>query len=412
MTRPALLASIFLAALFPNPGFAQTGDSYEQARKQMVHDEIERFGVKNPRVLDSMRQTPRHEFVPRRERKDAYHEMSLPIGASQTISAPSVVAFMTEALDPQPGDVVLEIGTGSGYQAAVLSPLVKEVYTIEIIESLGKQAAKVLQKLNYRNVHVKIGDGYQGWPEHAPFDKIIVTCSPEEVPSALVEQLKEGASMVIPIGERYQQTLYLMRKRGGRIERESLQPTLFVPMLGKAEEQREVRPDPTNPQLENGGFERVKDETPEVIGWHHARQFKVLESKLAPEGKRYALFTNKEPGRNSHALQGFAIDGRQVRVLDVTFHVSGKDVRFSPVPGSKQFYQPGIVFLFYDEKRVPLDDKIFLGGESWRGTFDWRTETHRVDVPSRAREAIVCLGLLGATGELSVDGLQMSGKKN
>ena len=206
----------------------------------MVDREIVDAGVKNPRVIEAMRSTPRHEFVTINERKNAYLDMALPIGEGQTISPPFIVAYMTEAIDPQPEDKVLEIGTGSGYQAAVLSPLVREVYTIEIVEPLGRKAAKVLERLHYDNVHVKIGDGYQGWPEHAPFDKIIVTCSPENVPPALAEQLKEGGRMVIPMGERYQQTLYLLKKINGKLETEALKPTLFVPMTGKAESQRKV----------------------------------------------------------------------------------------------------------------------------------------------------------------------------
>ncbi len=209
----------------------------------MVDEDIVAAGVKNKRVIKAMRDTPRHEFVPLRLRNRAYFDMALPIGESQTISPPFVVAYMTEALDPQPGDKVLEIGTGSGYQAAVLSPLVREVYTIEIVEQLGHKAAKTLERLRYDNVKVKVGDGYQGWPEHAPFDKIIVTCSPEKVPPALVAQLKEGGRMVIPVGERYQQTLYLMKKKDGKMVSEALQPTLFVPMTGRAEENRQVKPD-------------------------------------------------------------------------------------------------------------------------------------------------------------------------
>ena len=150
---------------------------------------------------------------------------------------------------------MLEIGTGSGYQAAVLSPLVKDVYSIEIVESLGKHAAQTLKRLKYTNVHTKIGDGYLGWPEHAPFDKIIVTCSPEKVPQALVDQLKEGGRMIVPVGERYQQVLYLFKKKDGKLINEALRPTLFVPMTGTAEDEREIKPDPLHPKLVNGGFE-------------------------------------------------------------------------------------------------------------------------------------------------------------
>src|SRR3990172_6053762 len=181
--------------------------------------------------------------------------MALPIGDQQTISPPFVVAYMTQEIAPHPTDRVLEIGTGSGYQAAVLSPLVRDVYTIEIVEPLGRRAARTLKRLGYKNVFAKVGDGYLGWPDAAPFDKIVVTCSPEKVPQPLVDQLREGGLMVIPVGERYQQTLFLMRETGGKLQSEALRPTLFVPMTGAAEEKRRVQPDPTNPQLTNGNFE-------------------------------------------------------------------------------------------------------------------------------------------------------------
>ena len=157
----------------------------EQARNRMVDEEVIGAGIKNPGVIQSMRITPRHEFVPTILIGRAYFDMSLPIGDHQTISPPMLVGYMSEQLDPQPNDRVLEIGTGSGYQAAVLSPLVKEVYSIEIVEALGKRAEQTLMRLKYKNVFTKIGDGYLGWPEKAPFDKIIVTCSPEKVPPAL-----------------------------------------------------------------------------------------------------------------------------------------------------------------------------------------------------------------------------------
>ena len=156
----------------------------------MVNTAVIGSGVKHERVIQSMLKTPRHEFVPTNIRNQAYFDMALPIGGQQTISAPFIVAYMTEALDPKATDKVLEIGTGSGYQAAVLSPLVRSVYSIEIVEELGYKAT--LNKLKYDNVKTKVGDGFKGWPEYAPFDKIIVTCSPERVPIPLVQQLREG----------------------------------------------------------------------------------------------------------------------------------------------------------------------------------------------------------------------------
>ena len=164
---------------------AETLPGWQQLANEMVDKEIVAAGVKNERVIRAMRDTPRHEFIAANQHDRAYLDMALPIGNGQTISPPFVVASMTEAIDPQPNDRVLEIGTGSGYQAAVLSPLVKDVYTIEIVDDLSKHATRTLKRLHYDNVHTRSGDGYKGWPEAAPFDKIIVTCSPEKVPQPL-----------------------------------------------------------------------------------------------------------------------------------------------------------------------------------------------------------------------------------
>jgi protein-L-isoaspartate(D-aspartate) O-methyltransferase len=394
------LVCFLVLALGATSAMAQSRSSSEAARNKMVDEEIVAAGVKNPRVIEAMRNTPRHEFVPLGQRKNAYFDMALPIGEGQTISPPFVVAYMTEAVDPQPTDKVLEIGTGSGYQAAVLSKLVKEVYTIEIVAKLGHTAAKVLDRLRYDNVHAKVGDGYQGWPEHAPFDKIIVTCSPEKVPPALVEQLREGGRMVIPVGERYQQTLYLMKKTDGKMVSEALQATLFVPMTGRAEVGREVLPDPARPTIENGGFENVKGDPPSPTGWHYQRQLKIVEGKNAPEGERYIIFANTLPGRNSHALQGFAVDGRKVKQLELSASIRGRDIR----PGQTAQQLPDIAISFYDENRATVGDAS-LG--PWRGTFDWRSESKRIAVPPRAREAIVRIGLLGAVGEISFDAIEL-----
>lgn len=201
------------------------------ARREMVRTQLESRDITAPRVLEAMRTVPRHEFVPKELRGRAYQDTALPIGHGQTISQPYIVAFMTQHLAPEPDDRVLEIGTGSGYQAAVLSRLVKEVYSIEIVEPLARQATADLQRLGFRNVHVKFGDGYKGWPEHAPFDSIIVTCAPDHVPQPLVEQLREGGRMVIPVGEHGGvQELYLLHKKEGRMEQQQVLPVQFVPM--------------------------------------------------------------------------------------------------------------------------------------------------------------------------------------
>src|SRR5436189_2367485 len=199
-------------------------------RQRMVQEQLMSRGVRDERVLAAMNKVPREEFVPQDSRAASYADQPLPIGYGQTISQPYIVAFMTEQLRPKPSDRVLEIGTGSGYQAAVLAELVADVYTIEIIEPLAKNGEVTLQRLGYKNVHVKVGDGYSGWLEHAPFDAIIVTCAPDHVPQQLTDQLKDGGRMVIPVGERFAQQLYLLEKQNGRLRESAVLPVRFVPM--------------------------------------------------------------------------------------------------------------------------------------------------------------------------------------
>ena len=210
---------------------------WEAARKGMVEEQLaspER-GITNGRVLEVMGKVPRHELVPERYRRLAYTDSPLPIGHGQTISQPYIVAFMTEKLAPKATDRILEVGTGSGYQAAVLAELVKEVYSIEIVEELAERAKRDLKRLGYENVHVRAGDGYQGWPEAAPFDAVIVTCAPDHVPGPLVEQLKEGGRVIIPVGSGLRQELYILEKKGGEVEKRAVLPVRFVPMTGEAE---------------------------------------------------------------------------------------------------------------------------------------------------------------------------------
>ncbi len=213
---------------------------FTAARKRMVEEQLAApgRGIKNRRVIEAMSNVPRHEFVPEAMRRDAYCDGPLPIGYEQTISQPYIVAFMTEYVDPQPTDRVLEIGTGSGYQAAVLSRLVAEVYSVEIIEPLAQRAEADLKRLGFENVKVRAGDGYKGWAEHAPFDVVIVTCAPDHIPEPLVQQLKEGGRMIIPVGPFNNQQLHLLRKRGGGIVRESVLAVRFVPMTGEADRAR------------------------------------------------------------------------------------------------------------------------------------------------------------------------------
>lgn len=220
-----------------NGAVAAAPDRFTLERKRMVQDQLTGpgRGITNARVLAVMEKVPRHELVPERLRSQAYSDTPLPIGFDQTISQPYIVAFMTEQLEPQPTDRVLEIGTGSGYQAAVLAELVNAVYTIEIIEPLAQRAEADLQRLGYTNIFVRAGDGYQGWPEAAPFDAVIVTCAPENVPSPLVDQLREGGRMIIPVGPAGNQDLVLLTKRGNQLERRAVLPVRFVPMTGEAQ---------------------------------------------------------------------------------------------------------------------------------------------------------------------------------
>jgi protein-L-isoaspartate(D-aspartate) O-methyltransferase len=211
-----------------------SSDQVRAARERMVREQIMARGVRDPRVLEALREVPRHLFVPKEMQSLAYTDEPLPIGYGQTISQPYVVAFMSEALELKPQDRVLEIGTGSGYQAAVLAHLAREVYSIEIIEPLAKEAAQRLRQLGYANLHLRTGDGYRGWPEAAPFDAIIVTAAPEHVPPPLVEQLREGGRLVLPLGGAEQALIRIRRTRQG-IRKETLLPVRFVPMIGEAQ---------------------------------------------------------------------------------------------------------------------------------------------------------------------------------
>jgi protein-L-isoaspartate(D-aspartate) O-methyltransferase len=199
---------------------------------RMIQQQIVDRGIRDERVLEAMRAVPRHQFVPDAERARAYADSPAPIGYGQTISQPYIVAFMTEALRVSPDHRVLEIGTGSGYQAAILGRLVKEVYTMEIVAPLAERAAATLKELGYSNVRVRAGNGYLGWPEHAPYDRIIVTAAPEEVPPALIGQLKVGGLMAIPVGS-ISQELRILRRTSNGVELIDSLPVLFVPMTGK-----------------------------------------------------------------------------------------------------------------------------------------------------------------------------------
>jgi len=235
---PACGLALCLAA---GCGAAEKGSQVSEAEmwrrlNVMVDGQIEGRGISDPATLAAMRKVPRWEFVPDDMKARAFEDNPLPIGEGQTISQPYIVAYMTEALKLEPDDRVLEVGTGSGYQAAILSVMAADVYTIEIIDSLAEDAREMLERLGYGNVHVLVGDGYRGWPDEAPFDGIIVTCAPDHVPQPLLDQLAEGGRLVIPLGGQYPQMLKRFTRRGDTFEEENLEPVLFVPMTGEAQE--------------------------------------------------------------------------------------------------------------------------------------------------------------------------------
>jgi protein-L-isoaspartate(D-aspartate) O-methyltransferase len=228
----AALAALLLAACAPLPPAGEAVSDEEARRRQMVDRQIRARGVSNPDVLAAMTRVPRHLFVPESERPNAYEDEPLPIGYGQTISQPYIVAYMSEMLEAKAGHRVLEIGTGSGYQAAVLAELGCEVFSIEIVPELAERARSTLAELGYANVHVRHGDGYLGWPEEAPFNRVILTAAPREVPQALIDQLAVGGVLIAPVGGPLEQTMTIVRKTSdGVVTRETI-PVRFVPMVG------------------------------------------------------------------------------------------------------------------------------------------------------------------------------------
>jgi protein-L-isoaspartate(D-aspartate) O-methyltransferase len=220
------------------PKVSARNDTTVAARTRMVETQIAARGVRDPRVLAAMRHVPRHLFVAPAERARAYEDQPVPIGDNQTISQPYIVALMTELLELPPKSRVLEIGTGSGYQSAVLGELASEVYSIEILPELARSAGEKLKELGYANVIVREGDGYHGWVEHAPFDGIIVTAAPERIPQPLLEQLSPGGRMVIPVGGFFQELKVFTKDRDGRVTEKDIIPVRFVPMTGEIEKEK------------------------------------------------------------------------------------------------------------------------------------------------------------------------------
>jgi protein-L-isoaspartate(D-aspartate) O-methyltransferase len=228
-----LQAVISLLAIGTDSAVVQ-GQNYERERRRMVVRQLERRGITDQRVLQAMGEVPRHEFVPGEARPYAYDDRPLPIGFEQTISQPYIVAFVAEHLLLKPADRVLEVGTGSGYQAAVLSRLVAEIFSIEIVDELIFRATGDLRRLGYQNILLKGGDGYEGWPEFAPFDGIVVAAALDHVPQPLISQLREGGRIVIPVGNSHDQQLVLIEKADGELRRRAICPVRFVPFTRKA----------------------------------------------------------------------------------------------------------------------------------------------------------------------------------
>ena len=240
LNNPPALSTILLAVLTVCCGNGLSQDTrgeYEDARKRMVEQQIAVRGINNQRVLEAMREIPRHLFVPPAWAAQAYSDRPLPIGHQQTISQPYIVALMTSLAEPQPDERVLEVGTGSGYQAAVIAQLVDSVYSIEIIPELAQSARRLLERLGYENVHVRAGDGYQGWPEKAPFDIILITAAVPSIPEPLKEQLAEGGRLVLPEGDPgLYQILKVYQREGDELTEQSISQVRFVPMTGEAQE--------------------------------------------------------------------------------------------------------------------------------------------------------------------------------
>jgi protein-L-isoaspartate(D-aspartate) O-methyltransferase len=387
-----LLASLFTPARAADNA-AKANAEFAKLREEMVKADLVAGGIKHPDVLRVMKATPRHEFIPPSMRGSAYFDTSLAIGDGQTISAPFVVAQMLAKLDLQSTDNVLEIGTGSGYNAALLSQMAKDVYSIEICPRLATQARVTVAKLGYANVHVKEGDGFKGWPEHAPFDKIVVTCAPADVPEPLIAQLKEGGTMLIPVGSRFEQILFHLKKEYGQLSVISRQPTYFVPMTGAAQEG--VATAPTNTEIINGSLERMENIPGLPDGWYSLKQVDC-ENGQGRSGSHGFHFSNNTPGRSAYAMQAFAVDGRKSKLIDISAWVRGQSLR------TKSDAAPArIAITYYDQNQLPAGEgsiNLTSGDQT-----QWHEVTGRLPVPPQARWAVFAVTLGETLGDLWAD---------
>ena len=392
---------------------AQSLRDWRELASEMVDKEIVAAGVTNERVIRAMRDTPRHEFVPANQRRVRLSRHG-PADRRRPDDLAAVHRGLHDAGDrsaahrPRAGDRHRQRLPGGRAQPAGE----RRVHDRDRRAAQPAARRATLKRLGYKNVFTRAGDGYKGWPEAAPFDKIIVTCSPEEVPQPLVDQLREGGLMIIPVGERYQQNLYLMRKVSGKLKSEALRATLFVPMTGEAEAQRAVKPDPeesTNRQrqLRRRARRRRRQQAngrtaKEPAGWHYQRQLTLqAECADAPDGKSYVTFHNAEPGRGSHALQGFAVDGREVSTLRLI--LLGPRRQHPPRRASQTNCRRSSSRSTTSAARRSAKNRSAHSPAPSLGV----DEDKSLRVPLRAREAILRIGLLGAVGELSLDDLRL-----
>lgn len=396
------LATAALCFVAPQPAAAQSGmRELLEARRIMVNEEIAAQGIENQKLLEAMREVPRELFIPLHKRDLAYLNVAITYGDGNVILPPLVTAHLIEKLDPQKNDKVLVIGAGSGYSTALISRMSREVYAVEIDRAVATTAEETLRSLKYTNVKLRVGDGFEGWKEHAPYQRIIVECSPDSVPRPLVDQLAEEGTLLVPTGSEFDQTMYLCKKVNGELTTLSLWPTLLVPMKGKAEELRSHSGLLRTPSILNGGFEEIVPSTKDVpTNWAYVRQGNVVEDSSCPEGSHALSFVNVTRGVAATAIQAFPVDGKNVSELTLACKIWGKDIR----PGQNRQQLPRMEVRFYDEKLR------YVGGDwmgGWNMTFSWVKKDHVFNVPRPAKFAVLRIGLGGATGEIRFDDIRL-----
>jgi len=394
-----VLSSIVTCCAFPLAAEEQA-DAYGDARTTMVDADLSGNGIGNERLLKAMRTIPRHRFCLPEDQKHAYADQSLPIGHKRKLASPYVTAGLIELLDPRPNDRILELGTGSGYQAAILSQLATDVYSVESIEELGKASASLLKELKCKNVHTRIGDTLEGWPEAAPFDRILFTSCSGTVPAALIDQLRERGKVVVDAVCGNEELFHLFEKQHGRLVALKVWSPFSIANADNLKQHRDEKQSPNKSEIENGDFELSEDG--KATGWYFQRQAALAEDREAPNN-HVLTFENKEPGRHAQAIQEVAIDGRAVVSLRLSVRAKGLEIH-----NSSSADKPSMVIRFYDAHQRPItvEPSAILG--PWRGTFGWETYTCVSSVPKTTRKALVVISMGGATGRLTVDDAQLS----